>query len=73
MNESLVEFLKDYRVILLIVSLIGSLAAISIIGIPQGLDLQGGSQIEIHLEEPVEPGTMNTVTSVLEKRLNALR
>jgi len=71
MNESLVEFLKDYRVILLIVSLIGSLAAISIIGIPQGLDLQGGSQIEIHLEEPVEPGTMNTVTSVLEKRLNA--
>lgn len=71
MNESVLKFLKDYRVILLVVLLIGSLAAISIIGIPQGLDLQGGSQIEIRLEEPVQPGTMNTVTSVLEKRLNA--
>lgn len=71
MKESITEFFKDYRVILLIVLLIGSIGAISIIGVPQGLDLQGGSQIEIHLEKPVDSGTMNTVTSVLEKRLNA--
>ncbi len=71
MKESVTEFFKDYRVILLIVLLIGSLAAITILGVPQGLDLQGGSQIEIHLEKPVDAGTMNTVTSVLEKRLNA--
>ena len=49
MKESVTEFFKDYRVILLIVLLIGSLAAITILGVPQGLDLQGGSQIEIHL------------------------
>lgn len=71
MNESLTEFFKDRRVILLIVSLIISVTAIAAFGVPQGLDLEGGSQIEIHLETPVDSGTMNTVTSVLEKRLNA--
>lgn len=71
MNGSLTEFLKDRRVILLIVSLIISVAAIAAFGVPQGLDLEGGSQIEIHLETPVDSSTMNTVTSVLEKRLNA--
>ncbi len=71
MNGSLTEFLKDRRVILLIVSLIISVGAIAAFGVPQGLDLEGGSQIEIHLETPVDSGTMNTVTSVLEKRLNA--
>lgn len=71
MKESLIEFFKDYRVLLLLVLLIGSVASISIFGIPQGLDLKGGSQIEIHLETPVDSGTMNTVTSVLDKRLNA--
>lgn len=71
MKESLIEFFKDYRVLLLLVLFIGSVASISIFGIPQGLDLKGGSQIEIHLETPVDSGTMNTVTSVLDKRLNA--
>ena len=71
MKESLIEFFKDYRVILLIVLLIGSVASISLFGVPEGLDLKGGSQIEIHLETPVDSATMNTVTSVLDKRLNA--
>lgn len=69
--SDIVDFLKDYRVILLIVFIIGSLASISILGIEQGLDLKGGSTIQIHLEEPVDQETMNTVTRVLDKRLNA--
>ena len=65
------EFIKDYRVILLIVLLIGSIASISVLGIEQGLDLKGGSTIQIHLAQPVDTDTMNKVTNVLDKRLNA--
>jgi preprotein translocase subunit SecD len=65
------EFIKDYRVILLIVLLIGSVASISVLGIEQGLDLKGGSIIQIHLAQPVDTDTMNKVTNVLDKRLNA--
>lgn len=68
--SKITEFLKDYRVILLIVFLVGSLASISIIGIEQGLDLKGGSILQIHLEKPVDSDTMNVITSVLDKRLN---
>jgi preprotein translocase subunit SecD len=64
------EFLKDKRVILLIVLVIGSIAAISILGIDQGLDLKGGSTIQLQLDQPVDTATMNTVTAVLDKRLN---
>jgi len=66
-----IEFLKDYRVILLIVLLIGSIGAISTLGIQQGLDLKGGSIIQIHLAQPVDTNTMSKVTAVLDKRLNA--
>lgn len=71
MNQAVIEFFKDYRVILIIILLIGSLASISVFGIQQGLDLKGGSQISIRLEKPVDTNTMNTVTGVLDKRLNA--
>lgn len=63
-------FIRDRRVILLIVLVIGSLLAISAFGIQQGLDLKGGSLINIQLEKPVDKDTMNTVTNVLDKRLN---
>ena len=66
-----IEFIKDYRVIILIVLLVGSIGAISAFGIQQGLDLKGGSIIQIHLDQPVDTDTMNKVTNVLDKRLNA--
>lgn len=68
--SDVIEFLKDYRVILLIVLAVGSIISISTFGIEQGLDLEGGSLIQIHLEQPVDQETMNTVTSVLDRRLN---
>lgn len=71
MNQAIIDFFKDYRVILIIILLIGSVASISVFGIQEGLDLKGGSQINIHLEKPVDTNTMTTVTSVLDKRLNA--
>jgi len=64
------EFLKDKQVLLLVVLLIASIGAISYLGIQQGLDLKGGSTIQLQLEQPVDTATMNTVTAVLDKRLN---
>jgi preprotein translocase subunit SecD len=71
MKQAVIDFFKDYQVILIIILLIGSVASISIFGIQEGLDLKGGSQINIHLETPVDSNTMSTVTGVLDKRLNA--
>lgn len=65
------QFLKRPRTILLAVLLIVSLASVGIFGLQEGLDLDGGSMIQLHLEEPVDQDTMNTVTAVLDKRLNA--
>jgi len=64
------EFIKDWQVILLIILIIGSIATISINGIQEGLDLKGGSTIQIHLEKPVDSDTMSKVTAILDKRLN---
>lgn len=64
------EFIKDWRVILLIILVVGSIASISINGLEQGLDLKGGSVIQIALEQPVDADTMGTVTAVLDRRLN---
>jgi len=69
--SNVIDFLKDYRVILLIVFVIGSLTAISIYGVPQGLDLRGGSIIQLRLDQPVDSSTMDTVTSILDRRLDA--
>ncbi len=68
--SKITEFLKERRVILLIVLVVASIASISAFGIEQGLDLKGGSYIQIHLEKPVDQDTMSVVTSVLDKRLN---
>ena len=66
-----IQFLKRPRTIILAVLLIVSIASIGIFGLQEGLDLAGGSMIQLHLEEPVDQDTMNTVTAVLDKRLNA--
>jgi preprotein translocase subunit SecD len=65
-----IEFLKDKRVILLIVCVVLSIICIATFGISEGLDLKGGSVIQLQLEHPVDKDTMNVVTTVLDKRLN---
>ncbi len=69
-EKGIVSFFKERRTILLFALIIGSLICISTLGIQQGLDLQGGSLIQIELEKPVDASTMNAVTNVLDKRLN---
>ncbi len=65
------QFIKRPRTIILALLLIISVASIGIFGLQEGLDLAGGSMIQLHLEEPVDQDTMSTVTAVLDKRLNA--
>jgi preprotein translocase subunit SecD len=70
MKEKFLNFIKDYRVIILLILIVASIASISLNGLTQGLDLQGGTLIQIHIEKPVDTTTMNKVTTVLDKRLN---
>ncbi len=70
MRQDIIDFIKDYRVLILIGFLVISVASISISGITEGLDLKGGSSIQIELQQPVNTTTMNTVIGVLNKRLD---
>jgi len=70
MRKGFSGFIREPRTIILILLILISLTAISTLGIPQGLDLKGGSIIQIQLEKPVDSATMNTITSILDKRLN---
>ena len=69
-KRNLSEFFKDKQVILMAVLIIISIVSISTIGIQQGLDLKGGSLIQLQLEKPVDDATMEVITAVLDKRLN---
>ena len=70
MASDLSKFFRDRQVIILLVFLIISILSISVLGVEQGLDLKGGSSIQLQLEHPVNDTTMKVVTSVLDKRLN---
>jgi len=70
-NYETIQFIKRPRTLILIILLIVSIASIGIFGLQEGLDLQGGSMINLHLDQPVDQDTMSTVTAVLDKRLNA--
>ena len=69
MASNLSKFFKDRQVIILLIFLIVSILSISLL-VEQGLDLKGGSSIQLELEHPVNQSTMDVVTSVLDKRLN---
>ena len=70
MASNLSKFFKDRQVIILLIFLIVSILSISLLGVEQGLDLKGGSSIQLELEHPVNQSTMDVVTSVLDTRLN---
>ncbi|MDR2830814.1 MAG: preprotein translocase subunit SecD [Methanobrevibacter sp.] len=69
-SKNLSEFIKDKQTILMMVLVLGSILLISVHGISQGLDLKGGSLVQLQLEHPVDKDTMDTVTNVIDKRLN---
>lgn len=64
------ELFTDKQVVLLILVVLASLVCLSVFGMSQGLDLKGGSLLQLQLEKPVDKGTMDIVTTVIDKRLN---
>ncbi|MCL2115254.1 MAG: preprotein translocase subunit SecD [Methanobrevibacter sp.] len=69
-KRNMSEFFKDKQVILMAIFIIISIISISTAGIEQGLDLKGGSLVQLQLEKPVDDATMDVITAVLDKRLN---
>ena len=66
MASDLSKFFKDRQVIILLIFLLISIGSIAFLGVEQGLDLKGGSSIQLQLEHPVNDSTMKIVTSVLD-------
>lgn len=63
------RMLGDRKIQLLIVFVALSLALIAFRGISTGLDLQGGSLIQIQAERPLTPEEMERVTTIMDERL----
>jgi preprotein translocase subunit SecD len=70
-SRNLKEFFKDKQTIIMIILIVGSILLISSYGITTGIDLKGGARVQFQLEHPVNKTTMDTVTSIIDKRLNA--
>ncbi|HIP89531.1 MAG TPA: preprotein translocase subunit SecD [Thermococcus paralvinellae] len=66
------KLLFNWRVLLLIIFIIGSIASLLTYGLTFGLDISGGTAIIVKLEKPVDQNTMERVKVSLEKRLNQL-
>lgn len=69
-KRNISEFFKNKQVILMAAFIVISIVSLSTIGLQQGLDLKGGSLIQLQLEKPVDDATMKVITAVLDKRLN---
>ncbi|AHF81081.1 preprotein translocase subunit SecD [Thermococcus paralvinellae] len=66
------KLLFNWRVLLLTIFIIGSIASLLTYGLTFGLDISGGTAITVKLEHPVDQNTMEQVKVSLEKRLNQL-
>ena len=67
MASDLSKFFKDRQVIILLLFLLISIGSIALLGVEQGLDLKGGSSIQLQLEHPVNDSTMKVVRGKVEK------
>lgn len=66
------RILEDRRIKLLLGFVLVSLVLITFKGISTGLDLQGGSIIQIQAERPLTPGEMEQVTKIMDERLRGV-
>ena len=65
------KLLTNWRVLLLLFLLIGSLLMISFNGLKWGVDFKGGTLFQIHLAEPVQNRQdIESITSTIEQRLD---
>ncbi len=66
------KLLLNWRVILLILFLVGSIATLALKPLTFGIDIAGGVAIIAQTEKPVDSDTMQLVVDSLQKRLNTL-
>lgn len=71
-KETLSKILNKKRVYIFIVGVIViGLMPIPLKGIQLGMDFQGGTMINLQLEEEINPSEMSTIIGVLEERVNS--
>ncbi|WP_148883033.1 preprotein translocase subunit SecD [Thermococcus aciditolerans] len=66
------NLLLNWRIILLILFLVGSVATLAFKPLTYGIDISGGVALVAQTEHPVDSDTMQLVVSSLQKRLNTL-
>ena len=66
------RLLLNWRIILLIIFLVGSIATLALRPLTFGIDIAGGVAIVAQTERPVDSNTMQLVVDSLQKRLNTL-
>ncbi|MFH1894972.1 MAG: hypothetical protein ABIJ74_00095 [archaeon] len=65
------ELFRNWKIILLLVLLFVSLLSISFNGLRYGIDFNGGTQFQIHLEKPLKTqAEIEQVTSIISHRLD---
>ncbi|GAB6136440.1 preprotein translocase subunit SecD [Thermococcus prieurii] len=70
MNRKLKKLLLNWRIILLILFLAGSIATLAMRPLTFGIDISGGVALIAQTEHPVNSKTMELVVDSLQKRLN---
>ncbi len=64
------KLLHNWRILLLIIVLVGAIATLAVRPLTYGIDISGGVAIVAQTEHPVDKGTMDTVVHSLQNRLN---
>ncbi|WP_297535824.1 preprotein translocase subunit SecD [Thermococcus sp.] len=72
MNRRLKKLLLNWRIILLIIFLVGSLTTLYFRPLTYGIDIAGGVAIVAETQHPVDSQTMQLVVDSLQRRLNTL-
>ncbi len=69
-RKSLKKLLLNWKVLLLITFLVGSLAALAANGLTYGIDIGGGVALVAEPEKPISGDTVNGIITSLQNRLN---
>ena len=70
MNRKLKKLLLNWKVLLLIIFVAGSIATLAVRPLTYGIDIAGGVALIAQTERPVDSSTMEIVTDSLQERLN---
>ena len=70
MNRKLKKLLFNWKVLLLIIFVVGSIATLAVRPLTYGIDIAGGVALIAQTEHPVDSKTMEVVTDSLQERLN---